>query len=139
MCCLPPFRQQLVQLRYRHGRQASQHAAEVGLGVDAVTFGGGDEAVERGGSLGGDVMSGEKPILSADADAPQSAFGGVVVDVEEALRGAALAILQRSWPVIPRLRNRNSGFNATGNMVSWSSDGGGFVSAHYGGGCLDSA
>jgi hypothetical protein len=84
---IPPLRQQPLQLAHRHGGDAGQHTAEVGLGVDAMSFGAGDEAVERGGALGGFVVSGEEPVLSADADPPQGAFGGVVVDVEEALRG----------------------------------------------------
>jgi hypothetical protein len=36
------------------------------LGIDAVTFGTGDEAVERGVPLGGDVMSGKQPVLCSD-------------------------------------------------------------------------
>ena len=83
----PPLRQQPLQLRHRHGGDARQYAAEVGLGIDAMAFGAGDEAIERGGPLGGEVMSGKQPVLPADPDPPQGAFGGVVVDVEEPLRG----------------------------------------------------
>jgi hypothetical protein len=85
---LPPLRQQLLQLAHRHGGHAGEHASEVGLRIEAMAFGTGDKAVERGGSLGCDVMSGEEPVLCADAHPPQCAFGGVVVDVDVALRCA---------------------------------------------------
>ena len=90
---IPPLRQELLQLLHRHGRHAGQDAAEIGLGIEAMTFGTGDEAVERGGPLGGEVMAGKQPILPSDSDPPQGAFGGVVVDVEEALRGVDLQCL----------------------------------------------
>jgi hypothetical protein len=40
-----------------------QDAGEVGLRVQAVAFGGGDEAVEGGGVGGGLVVAGEQPVL----------------------------------------------------------------------------
>ena len=49
-------RQQVAQLADRRGGDAGEHAGEVALGVQAVAFGAGDEAVERGGSFGGLVM-----------------------------------------------------------------------------------
>jgi hypothetical protein len=61
----PQLWQQLFQLAHRHRGHACQHAAKVGLGVDAVAFGVGDEAIKRGASLGGMVMFGEKPALAA--------------------------------------------------------------------------
>jgi hypothetical protein len=60
---LPPLRQELLQLAGRRGGNAGQDAGEVALGVQAVAFGAGDEAVERGGSLGGDIMAGKQPVL----------------------------------------------------------------------------
>ena len=63
----PPLRQQRVQLAHRHGRHAGQDAAEVGLGIEAMTFGAGNEAVKRGGTLGGLVMAGKQPVLAAKA------------------------------------------------------------------------
>jgi len=89
----PPLRQQLLHLAHRHRRHAGQDAAEVGLGIDAMAFGAGDEAVERGGALGRFVVAGEAPVLAADPHPPQGAFGGVVVDVEEALRGVDVQCL----------------------------------------------
>jgi hypothetical protein len=61
----PQLWQQLFQLAHRHRGHACQHAAEVGLGVDAVAIGVGDEAIKRGGLLGGMVMFGEEPVLVA--------------------------------------------------------------------------
>lgn len=75
----PPLRQQPLQLAQRHGGHAGQHAAEVGLRIDGVAFGAGDEAVERGGPFGGDIMPCEKPILPSDPHPPQGTFGGVVM------------------------------------------------------------
>ena len=37
----PAIRQQLLQLAHRHGRDSCQHAAEVGLGIEAVALGAG--------------------------------------------------------------------------------------------------
>jgi hypothetical protein len=73
----PPIRQKLLQLAGVCGRDAGQHAGEVALGVEAMAFGAGDKAIERSGSLGGDIMPCEQPVLSADPDPPQGAFGSV--------------------------------------------------------------
>jgi hypothetical protein len=88
--CSPRLWQQPVQLAHGQRRNASQQAGQVGLRVLAVPFSAGDEGVERGGPLGGDVMASEKPILPANPHPPQGAFGGVVVDVEVALGGVNL-------------------------------------------------
>jgi hypothetical protein len=40
-----------------------QNAGEVTLRINPMPFGAGDEAVERGGTLGGDVMPREEPVV----------------------------------------------------------------------------
>ena len=82
---MPPIRQELLQLAHVRGRDTGQDAGEVALRVQAMAFGTGNEAVERGGSLSGDIMPREKPFLSTDSDSAHGTFGGVVIDVEEAL------------------------------------------------------
>ena len=92
----PPLRQLILQLAHWQGGHAGQDAAEVGLGFDAVTLGGGNEAVERGGALGGLVMASEEPALSAIADPPQGAFGGVVVSVQESRLASGGIVIPRA-------------------------------------------
>ena len=64
-----------------------QHAGEVALRVDAVAFAAGDQRPQPGVVLGRGVVAGEEPVFAADGHALQRPFAGVVVDVEEALRG----------------------------------------------------
>jgi hypothetical protein len=61
---LPHVRQELVELRDRRGGDPGQDAGEVTLRIDPMALGTGDEAVERGGTLGGDIMPGEEPVLT---------------------------------------------------------------------------
>ena len=60
------------------------------MGIQAVAFGAGDEAVEGGGTLGGFIVVSEEPAFAADPHPPQVALGGVVIDVEGAMRGLDL-------------------------------------------------
>jgi hypothetical protein len=41
-----------------------------------MTFGAGDEAVKLGGSLSGDIMPGEQPLLSVQCHPLDGALGG---------------------------------------------------------------
>jgi hypothetical protein len=62
--CLPHIRQELSQLA--HGRDADlgEDAGEVGLRIDAVPLGAGDQGVEPGVGCAGFVVAGEEPVLS---------------------------------------------------------------------------
>ena len=57
---------------------ASQDIGEPGTWVDIIEFGGGDQGVDRRSALAAAVGTGEQPGFSADGDAAQGAFGGVV-------------------------------------------------------------
>jgi hypothetical protein len=69
------------------------------MGIKALAFAACDEAVERGGPLGGGVMPGEEPVFPSKPHPSQGAFGGVVVDVEVSLRGVDVQRL----PLVERL------------------------------------
>ena len=75
-------RQQLVDLALGMVGDAVDGVAQPGFGIDLVELGGFDEAVDRGGAVAALVGAGEQPVLAADGDAAQRAFGGVVVDLE---------------------------------------------------------
>src|SRR5271170_5466329 len=62
---LPSIGEELLQLVDLSGRDAGQNAGEVGLRINAVTLGAGDEGGEDGGGLGRLVVAGEKPVLAA--------------------------------------------------------------------------
>jgi len=86
---VPSFRQELLQPAHGRDHDAGQHASEVVLGVQTVTFGAGDEAVERGGSLGGDIMPCEQPVFSAQRHPLEGALRRVA-------RSAALLSMLRN-------------------------------------------
>ena len=52
-----------------------------------MAFATGDQRPEPGVVLGRRVVAGEEPVLAADGHALQRPLAGVVVDVQEALRG----------------------------------------------------
>ena len=59
-------------------RQDAQQVAQVGLGVEDVEPGGGDEREEVTGGLGVVVGADEHPSVSANGDGPERALGSVV-------------------------------------------------------------
>jgi len=95
-----------------------------------MAFGAGDEGVERGGPLGSDIMSGEEPVLPPNTDPAQGAFGGIVVDVEEALRGVDV----QSLPLVEHVADGeygsvlNGGLNVKDSSGTKSEVGRGFSS-----------
>jgi hypothetical protein len=82
---LPHVRQELVELAHWRGGDFGQNAAEVGVRVEAVALGAGDQRVESRVAFARVVMAGEKPVLSSDRDTLERTLGGVVVDVQVAL------------------------------------------------------
>src|SRR5512134_797341 len=65
--------------------QAGEDVGEPGTGVDVVELGGLDQGVDGGGSLGTDIGTSEGPVMAADGDAPQRAFGNVVGHAQAAV------------------------------------------------------
>jgi hypothetical protein len=63
-----------------------------------MTFGAGDETVERSGSLGGDILPRKQPVLPTDPDPPQGAGDRVVVDVTRVeYHEASILSAKRQW------------------------------------------
>jgi hypothetical protein len=73
---------------------AGQHSAEIGFRVEAVEFGGADQAVDRGGALAAGIRACEQVVLAAQSDGAQGAFRGVVVDLDAAI----VAVAQQRIP-----------------------------------------
>lgn len=69
---------------------ACEHVGEIVLRVDAVELGAFDQRVHRCGPSAAGIGAGEEPVLAADGDAAQNAFGGVVVEREAAIVEAAV-------------------------------------------------
>ena len=65
----------------------SEQVAEVGEGVEVVAGGAGDQGQDRGGGVSALFAADEQPVFTADRQATQRAFGGVVVDGELAVVG----------------------------------------------------
>ncbi len=80
----PLLRQELVDLAQLGLSDLGQDGHEILLRIEAVSVGAGDQTVEAGVACTGLVVTGEEPVLAADVDPLQGAFGGVVVDVQEA-------------------------------------------------------
>ena len=99
---LPSVREELFQLGDRRSGDSGQYAGEVALRVESVTFCGCDEAVKCCDSFGCNVVSGEEPVLAADADSTQRSFGGVIVDVQESPR----SIDVESVPLVEHVGDR---------------------------------
>lgn len=68
---------------------AGQNVPEIGLGIEAVELGALDQGVDDGGALAAGVGAGEEPVLTADGERPDRAFGGIVVDLQIAMVGIA--------------------------------------------------
>ena len=65
--------------------EAGEHVAEVALRIEAVEFGGADQAIEYGGAFAALIRTGEEVILASESDGGESPFGGVVVDFQAAI------------------------------------------------------
>ena len=66
-----------------HQRQTPQDIAEVREGIDSVAVATGDQAeVDRRGTAA-PIAAAKQPIAASQGNAPQGAFGLVIVDVEE--------------------------------------------------------
>ena len=62
------------------GVDAGEDVAEPGEGLDADELAGTGEAAQDGGGVAAGVAAEEGPVVAADGDAAERAFGGVVVD-----------------------------------------------------------
>ena len=58
---------------------------EPGLRIDAVQFGGFDQGVGDGCGFFAGLRAAEEVVLAAQSDGAHRAFGGVVVDLEDAV------------------------------------------------------
>jgi len=67
---LPPLRQKLLQLAHGRGNNPGEHASQVGLRIDAMALGAGDEGGKDGGGLGRFVVAGEEPVLPVMESSP---------------------------------------------------------------------
>ena len=56
--------------------EAGEHVAEVALRIEAVEFGGADQAIEYGGAFAALIRTGEEVILASESDGAESPFGG---------------------------------------------------------------
>jgi hypothetical protein len=65
--------------------QPGEHVGKPGLRIDAVELGGLDQRVDGGGAAAAFVGAGEGPVLAADGDGTQLAFGGVVGHAQPAV------------------------------------------------------
>src|SRR5437870_2908765 len=83
----PPIGEELVELTCRRGRDACEHVAEVGEGLDLVALAGGDEAEESCGGVPAVVGAAEEPVLAADGHAAQGVLGCIVVDGQVTVGG----------------------------------------------------
>lgn len=77
---------------------ASQDVPEIGLRIKAVELGRLDQCVDDGGAFAAGVGAGEEPVLAADGERPDRAFGGVVVDLQIAMIGIDGQSGQRDRP-----------------------------------------
>ena len=64
---------------------AGEDVGEPGLRIDVVHLGGDDQAVHDGGALAAAIGAGKQPRLSAQSDAAQRAFGGIVRQADAAV------------------------------------------------------
>ena len=64
--CLPNVRQELPEFFTRRGTDLRQHAGQVPLWINLVPFAAGDQRPEPGVVVGGCVVAGEEPVLTAD-------------------------------------------------------------------------
>ena len=62
------------------GVDAGQDVAEPGEGFDADELAGAGEAAQDGGGVAAGVAAEEGPVVAADGDAAERAFGGIIVD-----------------------------------------------------------
>lgn len=65
---------------------AGENRGQVGLRVEAADLGGADEGVDGGGACSAGIGTGEEPILAAEGDGPERAFGRIVVDLDAPVR-----------------------------------------------------
>lgn len=88
LCCSLQFPVPGKQLGYTLGEmvlQASQHFGQLGLLVDVVELCRLDQREDGGGAAADGVGAGEGPVVVADRDAAQRAFGSVVGHAQAAV------------------------------------------------------
>jgi hypothetical protein len=81
-----------------------EDVGEVMLRINAVELGGLDQRVHRCGAPAAGVGAGEEPVLAADGDTAQGAFGRVVVGRQAAIIEAA----DKRSPTCPHIAERGS-------------------------------
>ena len=64
---------------------AGEGVGEPGLGIDAIEFCGLDQGVGDGGGFAAGLRTDEEGVLAAQSDGPHCAFGGVVVEFQDAV------------------------------------------------------
>jgi hypothetical protein len=58
-----------------------EYVAQVGFGVEAIEFGGADQAVDRGSAFAASVRARKEEVFSSQGHASQCALGSVVIDL----------------------------------------------------------
>ncbi len=62
-----------------------EDVTQIGFRIETVEFCGFDQREYGGGAFSAFVRSSEQPVLSAERDWPDGAFGGIVVDLNAAV------------------------------------------------------
>ena len=78
-CCVDVPGQQLGHAADGVVGDAAEDLSQIGFGVEAIQFGGLDEAIDGGGPLTARVRSGEQPVLPAQRHGPDRALDRIVV------------------------------------------------------------
>jgi hypothetical protein len=86
----PGRRRELVESVVGLAREALEECAQVGVGLERVAFGAGDEAVELGGPDTAGVAPGEEPVLAAESHPTEGTLRRGVVGYELAVAEVAL-------------------------------------------------
>ena len=91
------MREQGIEVFVEGGGQASEDVFKVDARIVAVGFGALDQGVEDAGGVATVFAAGEQPVLAANGDDAQGAFGSVVVD-------DALAVFEVAGECVPVVR-----------------------------------
>src|SRR6266436_586866 len=97
--------QELVELINGMRRDAREHIAEPGPGIDLDAFAGRHESLQYSRCFAPVVAAEERPVIPAHCDSPQGTLRRVVVD----LQIAVFAIARQRGPVLERIPHRLAG------------------------------
>lgn len=87
-------------------RDSYENVAQIGERVDAVAFAGRDQREQDGGAMASVFASNEEPVLAADGDAAQCAFGGVVIRLQRTVFNVARQRRPLSQTIVHGLAQR---------------------------------